>query len=203
MNGHFPRGASPITATHIGGLRVLQWNMQHSLLNFDLLSPFLKENRFDILLIQDPPECLKEGRLFLKGFSVFLPSKGGSVSSSFSDGPLVAILASSSLKMRQIDFNHNRACGILVSTLIGSLAMMSAYIHYQNAEGLNDLSRFLSLTRSLSTLFLIGAEANGDSRWWGPPHQISNDTRIRMEEFIPRPRLFDSKTLAVLSHVCF
>ena len=83
MNGHFPRGASPITATHTGGLWVLQWNMQHSLLNFDLLSRFLNENRFDILLIQDPPECLKEGRRFLKGFSVFLPSKGGSVSIRF------------------------------------------------------------------------------------------------------------------------
>ena len=73
--------------------------MQYNLLNFDLLSHFLKDNPFDILLIQDPPECLKEGRLFLKGFSVFLPSKGGNVSSRFLARPLVAILASSSLRM--------------------------------------------------------------------------------------------------------
>lgn len=42
------------TTNHISGLWLLQWNMQHSLLNFDLLSRLLTHNHFSILLIQDP-----------------------------------------------------------------------------------------------------------------------------------------------------
>lgn len=61
MTSRVPWEGSPGTANHTSGLRLLQWNMQQSLLNFDLLYRFLTHNYFDILLIQEPPERVKEG----------------------------------------------------------------------------------------------------------------------------------------------
>ena len=62
--------------------------------------------------------------------------------------------------------------------------MICAYIHFTHGEGIDDLSQFVNITRSQSSLLLIGADANGHSRWWGPPSQISNATGKCMEDFI-------------------
>ena len=90
----------------------------------------------------------------------------------------------SSICATQISFPHNCMCSIKVPTHKGPLVMICAYIHFTHGKGIDELSQFVNITRSQSSLLLIGADTNGHSRWWGPPSQISNDSGKRMEDFI-------------------
>ena len=181
-----PCGATAQTATN-KGLKILQFNLQHSSFNFSLLSRYVEENKVDILLLQDPPKRLKLGSNPMRGFSLFLPSAPrGNAHQSFSvsEGPLTAILARSSLYMRQIPYEHNRLCGIWISTPKGPVAVLCAYIHCLQAEGLVALEHLVSETSAQTSMILIGADSNGHSSMWGPPGQISNANGESMEDFI-------------------
>ena len=184
MTSHVPWKGSANTATHTNGLRLLQWNTQHNLLNFDFLFRFWHTITLAFFWFKTLLSVWKKDSVFWKQFLSFLPSKGDNVSNRFSNGPLVAIPARSSLRMHQIEFTHNRVCDILLSSLISPIEMLSVYIHYQQVEGLDGLSRFVSLARSLSLLCPIGADSNEHNKWWVPSHQLSNEMGMRMEEFI-------------------
>ena len=64
------------------------------------------------------------------------------------------------------------------------MALLSAYIRHLRGEGLEDLSMLMDRTRSLTPFVVIGADANGHSAWWGPPHLPSNANGQLMEDFI-------------------
>ena len=122
-------------------LRILQLNMPHSSYSLDLLVQFLQHDRHDIVLIQDPPEALQSGRRSLPGYEVFLsrpccwqPNNPSARRS------LIAILARTSLCSQPCPRTFRRACGILVETQQGTVALLSAYIRHLCGEGLEDLS---------------------------------------------------------------
>ena len=115
-----PRGAD---------LRILQLNMRHSSYSLDLLVQFLQRDRHDIVLIQDPPEALQSGRRSLPGYEVFLsrPCRWQPNNPS-ARRSLTAILARTSLCSQPCPGTFRRACGILVDTRQGKVALLSAYI---------------------------------------------------------------------------
>ena len=118
-------------------LQILQLNMRHSSYSLDLLVQFLQQDRHDIVLIQDPPEALQSGRRSLPGYEVFLSRpcswqpNNPSVRRS-----LTAILARTSLRAQPCPGTFRRACGILVETRQGKVALLSAYIRHLRGEGL-------------------------------------------------------------------
>ena len=171
-----PRGAD---------LRILQLNMRHSSYSLDLLVQFLQRDRHDIILIQDPPEALQSGRRSLPGYEVFLsrPCRWQPNNPS-ARRSLTAILARTSLCSQPCPGTFRRACGILVDTRQGKVALLSAYIRHLRGEGLEDLSQLVDRTRLLTPFVVIGADVNGHSAWWGPPHLPSNANGQLVEDFI-------------------
>ena len=171
-----PRGAD---------LRILQLNMRHSSYSLDLLVQFLRRDQHDIVLIQDPPEALQSGRRSLPGYEVFLsrPCRWQPNNPS-ARRSLTAILARTSLCSQPCPGTFRRACGILVDTRQGTVALLSAYIRHIRGEGLEDLSQLVDRTRLLTPFVVIGADVNGHSAWWGPPHLPSNANGQLVEDFI-------------------
>ena len=166
-------------------LRILQLNMRHSSYSLDLLIQFLQTDRHDVVLIQDPPEALQSGRRSLPGYEVFLSRpcswqpNNPSVRRS-----LTAILARTSLRSQPCPGPFRRACGILVETRQGRVALLSAYIRHLRGEGLEDLTTLAERIRPLTPFVAIGADVNGHSAWWGPPHLPSNANGQLVEDFI-------------------
>ena len=64
------------------------------------------------------------------------------------------------------------------------MALLSAYICHLHGEGLEDLSMLMDKTRLLTPFVVIGADVNGHSAWWGPPHLSSNANSQLVEDFI-------------------
>ena len=166
-------------------LRILQLNMRHSSYSLDLLIQFLQTDRHDVVLIQDPPEALQSGRRSLPGYEVFLsrPCRWQPNNPS-ARRSLTAILARTSLRSQPCPGTFRRACGILVETRQGKVALLSAYIRHLRGEGLEDLTTLIERVRLLTPFVVIGADANGHSAWWGPPHLPSNVTGQLVEDFI-------------------
>ena len=72
----------------------------------------------------------------------------------------------------------------MLRTPRGEMAFISAYIHYRQGLGLEALSAMLTAVRQETPFVLVGADANGHSRWWGPPDQASNQTGELVEDFV-------------------
>ena len=64
------------------------------------------------------------------------------------------------------------------------MAFISAYIHYRQGLGLEALSAMLTAVRQETPFVMVGADANGHSRWWGPPDQASNQTGELVEDLV-------------------
>ena len=175
---HNPRG------NQTGNLRLFQWNLNHSMFAIDLLSQFLTEHPFDVLILQDPPRNLCNGLRSLRDFKTFLPSSGRHYSTSFPEGPLTMILVRANIDARPISLPHNRICGVYVPSSLGKIAIISAYFQHANTSISPSFSSFLNKIRSETSFILVGADMNGHSRWWGPPDQISNAAGKLAETFI-------------------
>ena len=154
------------------GLRVLQVNLRFSHFGFTMLQQFLKTNPIDVILIQDPPQVILNGQGCLPGFNFIISSDFDP--SNHSDRPLAAIVLRSSLHFQRLPPGHRRLSGALLSIRRGQLALISAYIHHGDGEGLTALSDMLSSARTHTSLILIGADCNGHSSWWAPPETITN-----------------------------
>ena len=166
-------------------LRILQLNMRHSSYSLDLLIQFLQTDRHDIVLIQDPPAALQSGRRSLPGYEVFLSRPcSWQPNNPSARRSLTAILARTSLRSQPCPGTFRRACGILVETRQGTVALLSAYIRHLRGEGLEDLSTLVDRTRPLTPFVAIGADVNGHSAWWGPPQLPSNVNGQLVEDFI-------------------
>ena len=192
-SGAFPYDSPPLLCTRAQGapgelssaLRILQLNMRHSSYSLDLLLQFLQTNRHDIVLIQDPPVALQSGRRSLPGYEVFLSRPcSWQPNNPAARRSLTAVLVRTSLRSQPCPGNFRRACGILVETRQGKVALISAYIRHLRGEGLEDLSTLVDRTRTLTPFVAIGADVNGHSAWWGPRHLPSNATGQLVEDFI-------------------
>ena len=75
-------------------------------------------------------------------------------------------------------------CGVFLSTPLGLVAFISAYIHYQWALGIEALSAMISAVKEETPFILIGADANGHSPWWGPPDYAGNAVGALVEDCI-------------------
>ena len=185
-------------------LEIFQLNMQHSGFCRDLVVSFLRHHPCDILLLQDTPDSMRSRFGGLPGYSLFLPSGDGGADVP-SGPPLVGILVKSSLRARPIVFSNPRMCGVFLSTPVGLVACISAYIHYQRGIGLEALSAMISAVKAESPYILVGADCNGHSPWWGPPDQAGNAVGALVEDCIllhnlavenawPAPPTFVSET---------
>ena len=154
------RGCPPPRRT----LAVLQLNMQHSGICRDLMTSYLRSHPCDVLLLQDTPDSLRSRFGGLPGYSLFLPSSRGGADVP-SGHPLVGVLVKSSLRARPLSFSNPRMCGVLLSTPLGLVAFISAYIHYQRGLGIEALSAMISTVKQETPLILIGADSNGHSPW--------------------------------------
>ena len=141
-------------------LEILQLNMQHSGVCRDLVVSFLRHHPCDVLLLQDTPDALRSRFGGLPGYSLFLPSSHGGADVS-SGHPLVVVLVRSSLRARPISFSNPRMCGVLLSTPLGLVACISAYIHYQRGIGIEALSAMISIVKEETPFILVGSDANG------------------------------------------
>ena len=169
-----PRGMRTLSFLHL--------NMRHSSICGHLLIEYLRHHSVDVLMLQDTCDSLRSSFGSLAGYSLFLPSRrGGGCDSA---GPLVAVLVRSSLHARSIDFSNQRLCGVILSTPRGEMAFISAYIHYRQGLGLEALSAMLTAVRQETPFVMVGADANGHSRWWGPPDQASNQTGELVEDLV-------------------
>lgn len=182
------RGGPSLGPPPAVGLRIFQLNMRRGSMCLDLLTEHLVLHPVDILLLQDPPEVLVSGDDIPAGYDLYLPTRATGFEASLTR-PLVAILVRSALRMRSIPFCHHRVCGLYVSTSRGPLALISAYIHHTDAEGLIALASLVTLARHSTSMLFIGADANGHSPWWGPPDTDSNAVGSRVEEFVLDHRL--------------
>lgn len=102
-----------------------------------MLQQFLKTNPIDVILIQDPPQVILNGQGFLPGFNFIISSDFDP--SNHSDRPLAAIVLHSSLHFQRLPPGHRRLSGALLSTRRGQVALISAYIHHGDGEGLTAL----------------------------------------------------------------
>ena len=159
--------------------------MRHSSYSLDLLIQFLQTDRHDIVLIQDPPAALQSGRRSLPGYEVFLSRPcSWQPNNPSARRSLTAIMAKTSLRSQPCPGTFRRACGILVETRQGTVALLFAYIRHLRGEGLEDLSTLVDRTRPLNPFMAIGADVNGHSAWWGPPELPSNVNGQLVEDFI-------------------
>ena len=173
------RGCPPPRRT----LAVLQLNMQHSGICRDLMISYLRSHPCDVLLLQDTPDSLRSRFGGLPGYSLFLPSSRGGADVP-SGHPLVGVLVKSSLRARPLSFSNPRMCGVLLSTPLGLVAFISAYIHYQRGLGIEALSAMISTVKQETPLILIGADSNGHSPWWGPPDYAGNTVGALVEDCV-------------------
>ena len=153
-----------------------------------LLNQHLATSPSDVLLLQDPPQVLVSGEDTPIGYDLYLPLQSTNFEATLTR-PLVAILVKSTLRVRSIPFCHDRVCGVFVSTAKGLLALISAYISHVGAAGLDALASMATFARRSTPLLLLGADANGHSSWWGPPHTTSNAVGSQVEEFVLAHRL--------------
>ena len=165
-------------------LKVLQWNMQHNHMNTFLLSQFLKENDHDMILLQEPPINISFGRHVIRGYSLFLPSTDSSLTHIPLSPPSVAILAKPSLRPRPIPSDCPRVCGVFISSNLGSVAFVSAYIHPNSGDGLSALTSYITNISASTPQIIVGADVNGHSPWWGPPDQLPNSLGQQVEDFV-------------------
>ena len=165
-------------------IQFLQLNMHYSSYGLTLLSQFLATSMIDVVLIQDPPADLQCNRGKVPGFVTILPPQGMGSKSSTMEKPLVAILVRSSLAFQRLHLADRRVCGILISTGHAPLAVVTSYLHFIGGQGLTALSSMLTMARRHTPFVVIGADANGHSRWWGPPDLMSNATGELVEDFI-------------------
>ena len=164
-------------------LTVLQLNMQHSGVCRDVVTSYLRNHSYDMLLLRDNPDSLRSWFGGLPGYSLFLPFCCGRADVP-SGHPLVGILVKPSLRARPISFSNHRMCGVFLSTPLGLVAFISAYIHYQWGLGIEALSAMISVVKEETPLLFIGADANGHSPWWGPPDCVGNVVGILVEDCI-------------------
>ena len=170
----------PIQGTQT--LSFLHLNMRNSSICGHLLVEFLRRQPVDVLMLQDTCDSLRTRFGGIAGYSLFLPSRhGGGCSDA---GTLVAVLVKTPLRARPIAFSNQRMCGVFVDTPKGEIAFISAYIHYRQGRGLEALSAMVTEVRRETPFVLVGADTNGHSRWWGPPHQASNATGELVEDFV-------------------
>ena len=169
----------PSPSTH---LRIFQLNMRHSGLSRDLLVDFLHRHPCDVLLLQDICPSLQLPSGAIRGFSLFLPTRG--TLGEGSSAPLVAVLVRSTLTARPIDFGNCRMCGAFIPTRLGLVACISAYIQHGTGRGLDHLSLMLSTVWRNTPFLLVGADVNGHNALWGPVDQLPNPVGARVEELI-------------------
>ena len=74
--------------------------------------------------------------------------------------------------------------GVFLSTPLGLVAFISAYIHYQQGLGIEALSAMISAVKEETPFILIGADANGNSPWWPPPDYAGNAVGALVEDCI-------------------
>ena len=135
-------------------LEIFQLNMQHSGVCRDLVVSFLRHHPCDVLLLQDTVDSLRSRFGGLPGYSLFLPSGRGGADVP-SGPPLVGVLVKSSLRARPIAFSNPRMCGVFLSTPLGLVACVSAYIHYQRGLGLEALSAMVYAVKAETPFILI------------------------------------------------
>jgi hypothetical protein len=158
--------------------------MQHNNTSVLLLTQFLTKNDYDILLLQEPPSNISIGRQVIRGYSLFIPSTDSAQSHVPSSPPSVAIFAKSFLRPRPILSDNPRVCGIFISSHLGSVALISAYIHPTSGDDLSTLSSFITNIRASTPQIIVGADVNGHSPWWGPPDQLPNSLGQQVEDFV-------------------
>ena len=163
-------------------LRLLQLNMCHSVFSRDLVVDFLHRHPCDVLLLQDICPSLQSSPGDLRGYSLFLPTCR--TLGEGSSQPLVAVLVRTTLAAQPIGFSNCRMCGVFVSTGLGTVACISAYIQHTSGRGLDHLSLMLSTVRRNTPYFLVGADVNGHNSLWGPLEQLPNPVGAQVEEVI-------------------
>ena len=165
MTSHSNRTCSPAQGQVSDqlGIRVLQINMRYSNFGLTLLQQFLATSSYDVLLIQDPPIDIINGKAFLPEFHVILSPGSVNAQPSQSHRPLATIMVRSSFKFLHLPSSHRRLCGVLLSTRRGKIAIISAYIHHLDGSGLNELHSLMTSARQHTSLILIGMDSNGHS----------------------------------------
>ena len=176
--------ASGSSRRHLHGLNILQTNMRHCTTGYLLLTQLLNERRFDIILIQDPPPQLTNQHKCPPGFRVLKPASNSPPSTPTTEDPLSLILNKNNIPVRSFPLPSNRFCGAFVSTRLGTLGLVSAYLPLHASVELSHLSTVLDTIRHTTPLYLIGGDFNGHSRWWGPPSQQTNPNGALIEDFI-------------------
>ena len=176
---------TPKQTKHSSALRILQWNMHNSKLGFHLLSQFLLETHYDIVLVQEPPELLADGRLRPHGYHTFLPSRDLSNEDTDTGDPLTLILTRASLNARSLHSSYsNRICSVLIPSSSGDIALLSVYIPLEGNQLFPELDSTLQRVQRATPFYALGLDTNGHSSWWGPPHQHSNTNGRLIEDFI-------------------
>ena len=176
--------ASGSSRQHLHGLNILQTNMRHCTTGYLLLTQLLNERHFDIILIQDPPPQLTNQHKCPPGFRVLKLALNSPPSALATEDPLSLILIKNNIPVRSFPLPSNRFCGAFVSTRLGTLGLVSAYLPLHASVELSHLSTVLDTMRHTTPLYLIGGDFNGHSRWWGPPSQHTNSNGALIEDFI-------------------
>ena len=138
-------------------MKVGQLNMRRSPMVGDLLVTFLQEQKYDVLLLQDPPRqwMMKNPT---RGFQLFLPAGLDS---------LAIILVSDHWQASPVGGRATRVCVVEVGPPPQSIFFVSGYVQPVSGVGIEEIG-FAIRELAPNSRKCLGIDGNGHSPIWGP-----------------------------------
>ena len=140
------------------GMTILQANVRRSLINLQLVINFARQNRVDVLLLQEIPRDLVGNKESFCGYQMFRERT--------SLDPLVAILVARGLSSWSTGCDSDRVASVVIEWGSKRLGVISAYLQHSSGQGLEDLRIASSAMKAMTPRFIIGMDANGHSPLW-------------------------------------
>ena len=156
-------------------LKIAQLNTRGSEFVWHLLERIAQKWTLDIILIQEPPKSVTQGRHPWYGYRTFFP---------LGKNPLVTIMVRNSFRVKSHEFGCPRVFGISVNTTFGSMLCLNAYIQHTTGVGAKDLEKALSHEKKEFSFIILGMDSNGHSELWGPAKQGTNRVGMMVEDVL-------------------
>ena len=160
-------------------MKIGQFNMRRSPLVGDLLMTFIQKQKYDVLMIQDPPRqwLLKNP---VRGFELFMPSGLDS---------LVIILVRSCWQASQVGGQAPRVCVVEVGPPQDSIFFVSGYVQPVSGVGIEEIG-FAIRELAPNSRKCLGIDGNGHSPVWGPSSIELNNQGVVIESLLASEELF-------------
>ena len=160
-------------------MKVGQLNMRRSPMVGDLLVTFLQEQKYDVLLLQDPPRqwMMKNPT---RGFQLFLPAGLDS---------LAIILVSDHWQASPVGGRATRVCVVEVGPPPESIFFVSGYVQPVSGVGIEEIG-FAIRELAPNSRKCLGIDGNGHSPVWGPSSIELNNQGALIESLLASEELF-------------